>query len=103
VTQEETPQLARNDELHRYELRLDGQVVAFAEFRVRPSYLVFTHTETDPFFEGRGFASALARGLLDDVRARGEKLKSVCPFISAYLKRHPEYEDLVVGEPDDAD
>jgi predicted GNAT family acetyltransferase len=91
------PEVVRDDEHHRYQLILDGQVVGFSDFRVRPGYLVFVHTETDPNFEGRGFGSQLARGALDDVRARGEKIKAECPFIAAYIKRHPEYEDLLVA------
>jgi predicted GNAT family acetyltransferase len=90
------PEVIRDDEHHRYQLLLDGHVVGFSTFRVRPGYLVFLHTETDANFEGRGFGSRLARGLLDEVRARGEKIKAECPFIAAYIKKHPEYEDLLV-------
>jgi predicted GNAT family acetyltransferase len=43
-----------------------------------------------------GVGSRLARGALEDARARGLKVTVVCPFITAYLRRHPgEYEDLV--------
>jgi uncharacterized protein len=91
------PVLVRNDELHRYELHVGESVAAFAEFRVRLGYLVFTHTETDAAFEGRGYASALAKGALDDVRQRGQRLRADCPFIASYIKRHPEYEDLLVA------
>jgi predicted GNAT family acetyltransferase len=96
MTEEEKAEVVRDDEKHRYELRINGTVVGFSEFRVRPDYLVFTHTETDPQFEGRGYASRLAKGLLDDLRARGERLKAECPFIAAYIKRHEEYADLLV-------
>ncbi len=58
---------------------------------------MFTHTEVFPEFEGKGVGSRLATGALDDVRARGLKLTPQCPFISAYIKRHPAYADLVVG------
>ncbi len=97
MTDDAAAQVIRNDDEHRYQLVLDDQVVGFADFRLRPGYLVFVHTETDPHFEGRGFGSALASGALDDVRARGEKIKVECPFIAAYIKRHPEYADLLVA------
>jgi predicted GNAT family acetyltransferase len=89
--------VVRNDADHRYELHVGELVVAFTEFRVRPGYLVLVHTETDPLFEGRGYGSALARGMLDDIRGRGEKIKAECPFVAAFIKRHSEYEDLLVG------
>jgi len=94
---EPVPMVVRDDEQHRYELHVGQSIAAFAEFRVRPGYLVFTHTETDAAFEGRGYGSALAKGALDDVRRRGERIKAECPFIAAYIKRHPEYEDLLVA------
>ena len=95
MTQDAAPRLVRNDGAHRYELQVDGNVVGFAEFRVRPDYLVFTHTETDPHLERRGLGTILAKGALDDVRSRGEKIKAECPFIAAYIKRHEEYADLL--------
>jgi len=97
MTNDSPPTLFRNDEGHRYELQVDGRVVAFTEFRVRPGYMVMIHTETDPVFEGRGYGSALVKGLLTDVRARDEKIKADCPFVAGYIERHPEYADLLVA------
>ena len=58
--------------------------------------IVLVHTEVLPDAEGMGVGSRLARGALDDARARGLKVSVICPFITAYLRRHPgEYEDLV--------
>jgi uncharacterized protein len=54
------------------------------------------HTEIEPEWEGRGFGSTLAAGALDDVRVRGLKVRPLCPFVVAYIRRHPEYADLVV-------
>jgi predicted GNAT family acetyltransferase len=71
-------------------------VIAFSAFHLISGNIVLTHTETDPQFDGRGFASLLAKGALEDGRARGEKVVPLCPFIKAYIKRHPEYADLVV-------
>jgi len=45
--------------------------------------------------EGRGIGSALARGLLDLARAQKLKVKPLCPFVAGYIKKHPEYADLL--------
>jgi predicted GNAT family acetyltransferase len=91
-----TVQVVRNDAAHRYEARVDDQVVGFVDFRQdMPGITVAVHTQTDPTMAGRGIGSALARGVLDDLRDRGEKVKPVCPFIREYLARHGEYADLV--------
>lgn len=53
------------------------------------------HTDVDPKWEGHGAGSALVQGALDDVRARGLKVRPVCPFVAAYIRRHPDYEEIV--------
>jgi len=79
-----------NDELRRFEITVDGKVAGFAIYRTEPGAVVFTHTEIDPAFEGQGLGSKLAAAALKDVRDRGLEIVPLCPFIAAYLKRHPE-------------
>ena len=81
----------------RYELRLGEKLIGFAAYRRRPDRIVFTHTEIDESLEGSGFGSRLAAGALDDVRRQGLEVAPLCPFISAFIQRHPEYEDLVAA------
>jgi predicted GNAT family acetyltransferase len=84
----------------RFEAVVDGVVVGKAVYRVQagPSgTVVFTHTEVDPGLQGQGVAQALARRALDQVRAGGRRVVPQCPFIAAYIGRHPEYTDLVVA------
>ena len=78
-----------------YVALLDGRPVGSAFIRAQPGRVVFTHTEVAPEAEGMGVASALIRGALDDVRRQNEHAVPLCPFVAAYLKRHPEYADLV--------
>jgi len=80
----------------RYEARLGRKVVGFSTYRRVDDRIVFIHTETDPVVKGQGVASTLAAGALDDVRKRGLKVTPKCPFIAAYIRRHPAYQDLVV-------
>ncbi len=80
---------------YRFEARVDGEVAGVAMYLRRGRRVIFTHTEVSPDFEGRGVGSALAKGALDAVRAAGGTIEVRCPFIAAYLKRHPEYEDLL--------
>jgi uncharacterized protein len=84
-----------NSDLGRYEIHLDGEIVGISAYIARPDRIIFTHTEVDEALEGQGLGSKLARGALEDVRAKGLRLTPRCPFIAAYIRRHPEYQDLV--------
>ncbi|HYH37762.1 MAG TPA: GNAT family N-acetyltransferase [Azospirillum sp.] len=80
----------------RFELAVDG-ATAFAAYRVRDGQLVFTHTEVPDSLSGRGVGSRLAKGALDLARARGLPVVAQCAFIAAYVRKHPEYGDLLAG------
>jgi uncharacterized protein len=81
----------------RYELELDGELVGFLTYRVDAGTGVITHrhTEIDPAYGGRGLGSQLVRFALDDARARGLTVRAQCPFVGAFIDRHPQYADLV--------
>lgn len=78
---------------HRFELGLDGHT-AFATYRRGNGVLTILHTEVPKELSGRGIGSKLVRGVLDLARAEGAKVKPLCPFVAAYMDKHPEYADL---------
>ena len=86
-----------NVDEQRFELVVDG-LAAFAAYQRDRNVIVFTHTEVPPEFQGRGVGSALARGALDAARAERALVVPLCPFIASYIRRHPEYLDLVSEE-----
>jgi uncharacterized protein len=91
-----------NRERFRYELRVDGDVAAFVNYTMRGGRLLLVHTEVDKPRRGQGLASALIEGALDDIRLRGIPILPVCSFVDRFIKRHPEYDDLVDHEMFDA-
>jgi uncharacterized protein len=85
-----------NPELSRYEVRVDEELAGFAQYRVRGDLITIFHAEVEPAHEGKGVGSQLAKSALADVRERGLELVPRCPFISSYVRRHPDlYLDLV--------
>jgi predicted GNAT family acetyltransferase len=82
----------------RYEARMGDVVAGYSVYQNAASIIIMEHTEVDPAFEGQGVGSALVRGALDDIRAKGErKVLAVCPFVRSWLGKHHDYRDLVYG------
>ncbi len=80
----------------RFEARdADGALLGIAAYDAQGGTVVFTHTEVLPAAEGRGVGSALVRGALDQVRASQRDVVALCPFVKAWIERHPDYQDLV--------
>ena len=96
---DQAPAVTRNDDESRYEIRIGDTVAGYAAFRSQPGRVSFTHTVVDDKFEGQGLGSTLVRDALTDVAARGDTIVPFCPFVQAWLKRHPDFEGLVDWKP----
>ncbi|MFF9194144.1 GNAT family N-acetyltransferase [Streptomyces sp. NPDC014779] len=93
------PEKSRYEILAEAETHGDGSETAgFAEYHLSEGEIAFIHTEIDPRFGGRGLGGLLARGALDDARARGLRVLPYCPFIRGWIGKNPEYADLVPEE-----
>jgi predicted GNAT family acetyltransferase len=73
----------------------DGTVAGLAYYHPLGGALVFTHTEVDPAREGQGIGSRLVAGALAAVREAGATVVPLCPFVRAWMARHPEHDDLL--------
>jgi hypothetical protein len=91
------PRVVDAPERSRFEIDVDGRLAGFAAYRRDdPELIVFTHTEIDDAFGGRGLGTTLVRAALDAARDRGLAVRPDCPFVRAYVARHPdEYLALV--------
>jgi predicted GNAT family acetyltransferase len=83
-----------NAQAHRFELEAEGHI-AFSEYTLSAGLYTITHTEVPAALGGKGIGSRLAAGLLDLIRAKGAKVKPLCPFVRSYIEKHPEYADLL--------
>ncbi|GAA4404486.1 GNAT family N-acetyltransferase [Fodinibacter luteus] len=98
MTDEDEVVVTRNEDETRWEAHVGGVLAGFAAYRPGERVVVFTHTEVDPAFKGRGVGDALARHALDEVAAEGtRRVRPACPFIRAWIDRHPDYAALVQG------
>lgn len=81
----------------RYELAIDG-AVAFADYRRTQDVVTITHTETPLALRGRGIASRLVQGALEQIRGDDLKVIAGCSFVVDYLAAHPEFADIAARE-----
>ncbi|HEV2082260.1 MAG TPA: GNAT family N-acetyltransferase [Brevundimonas sp.] len=88
------PDIRDDRDSRRYELTLDG-LTSVVMYNEAGGGLMITETLVPPPLEGRGVASRMARHVLEDIRRRGLVVLPTCPFFSGYLKKHPEWRDVV--------
>jgi predicted GNAT family acetyltransferase len=86
--------VTNNAALRRFELAADGHIAA-TYYELAGGVITFVHTEVPPELGGQGIGSTLVRGALDQVRADGLKVVAQCPFVKAWIDKHPDYADLL--------
>jgi uncharacterized protein len=82
-----------NPSRNRYELDVEGSL-AFIDYRRAGHVVTLTHAEVPQNLRGGGLGAALVRGALELARAQGDRIVPRCSFVVAYLRRHPEFDDL---------
>jgi uncharacterized protein len=88
------PDVVDNRSNHRFELEIDGHV-ARSFYELVDDVITFVHTEVPPELGGRGIGSLLVQGALEKVRAEGLRVVPQCPFVKAWIGKHPQYKDLL--------
>ncbi len=84
-------------EKSRYEIYVDGERVGHMTYRMDGETVITPHTEIDDAYGGRGLGQELVQAALDDIRDDGKVVQPLCPFVRAYIDRHPDYQDLLKG------
>lgn len=92
------PLVRDNPERHQFEIELGGGEYAFAKYNLLPGAIRFYHTVVPESHGGQGLGTALVRAGLAVARQRELKVIPICPFFAAYLRKHPEEQDLVPPE-----
>jgi predicted GNAT family acetyltransferase len=87
------PTVTNNPAERRFQID-DGELIAKLTYHEGKGHITLVHTEVPPELGGRGYAGALAKYALEYARANRLRVIAHCPFVRAFLERHPEYADL---------
>lgn len=89
--------VTHNEEAQRFEATVDGlhAIITYCRF---PDRIVFNHTEVPPPLEGKGLAAKLSHAALDFARANHLRVVPLCPYVSSFLRKHREFQDLVSAD-----
>jgi len=89
-------EVAHNAAQKRFEIQL-GDQIAMVKYILGSSEIIFTHTEVPEAFEGQGVASKIAKVAVEYAKAQGLRIRPMCPYMAAYIQRHPEYHSITAG------
>ena len=84
-----------NPESRTYEAWAGDTVVGSLVYEQEGARTVLTHTWVEPSHREKGAGTALIRGALDDLRAKGRTITVYCTFADEFIKAHTGYADLI--------
>jgi predicted GNAT family acetyltransferase len=90
----ENIEVIHNQKEHHFEITTDGHV-AVLDYMLKGEIMIFTHTGVPPAIGGRGLGSKLVKTGLDYARENELRVRSLCWFVGKYMRRHPEYQELL--------
>ena len=90
----DTTAVSHDPNTGRFEIQTEEGTALLTYLR-HGNELEMVHTEVPEPLEGRGYGAALAEAALGYARQEGKRVRPSCPFVAAYIDRHPAYADLV--------
>ena len=87
--------IAHDPASQRFTTEVDGQV-AYLEYEQADGLMVITHTIVPPAIGGRGIAGDLVRTAFEYAKAEGLKVDPRCSYADAWMRRHPQHDNLRV-------
>ena len=83
-----------NAAVGQFEARVEGNLCVL-DYRCEGEVVYLTHVGVPPAVQNRGIAGVLTQTALEWARAEGLKVVPVCPYVVAWIRRHPDYRGLL--------
>jgi len=88
------PEVIHNESAQQFELRL-GEILCVVQYRIKDKRMIIYHSEVPPRLERQGLAARMTHAALEFARAHRLRVEPRCPYTAAFLRKHPEYADLL--------
>ena len=89
--------IVHHPEAGRFEATVEG-LRCVADYHLSDGVMHLTHTGVPKELEGRGIAAQLVIAALTWARAQGLQVNPVCSYVAVYIRRHPEWQDLLAPQ-----
>lgn len=86
--------MRKNEDRQRFEIEINGHF-AFINYKESQSKISLIHTEAEPDLAGTGAAAAVVEKTLQYIQKSEKKLLPYCPYVFAFIKKHPEWKSIV--------
>jgi uncharacterized protein len=96
VSETTAPLVRHEPEAQRFVADVDGEPALLLYRRAGDGSVAFSHTEVPARAQGRGIAAELVRQALAWARAEGLRVRPLCSYVAAYMRRHPDTHDLLM-------
>lgn len=87
--------ILRNEILSRFEMSVDHHLGFINYDESGDKVVSLMHTEVAPVLSGTGAAAALVEKTLVYLEGEGILVQPFCPYIFAFIKKHPEWKRIV--------
>lgn len=87
-------EIRNNQQDQRFETEVGGGL-AFLRYRLGEGKISLLYVEVPPASRGQGIAAEITRTALEYAKAQNLRVTPICGYTVAYLRRHPEYQNLL--------
>ena len=83
---------------NRFAARIGDKIAYLSYEKEGEKILNYAHTWTPPKHRGKGIAAKITKAALDYARENGFSVIPSCPYVNTFIKKHPEYQDMIKTE-----
>lgn len=89
-------EIVDNAAMHRFEMKVEDDI-AVSYYQEQDDRVLLLHTEVPQRFSGQGVGSRLAHAVFEELKRRGRRVITRCPFMASYAVKHPDYLSMLDG------